>query len=79
MWNQTRIFFPGYITTISDVTPQSAILVSTDTSTEHILLINHLLLIYICYLYEARESQNLSFLAFKNNIKIKTLVQRTSE
>ena len=40
---------------------------------------NHLLLIYKCYLYKARDSQHLSFLAFKNNIKIKTLEERTSE
>ena len=50
------------------------------TSIELLLLINHLLLIYKCYLYKARDSQNLSFLAFKNNIiKIKTLELRTSE
>ena len=52
----------------------------TDTSIEHFLLIHHLLLIYKCYLYKARDSQNLSFLAFKNNIiKIKTLEERANE
>ena len=76
IWNQ--IFFSGYIT-ISDVTPQSVIPGLTDTNTEHFLLTNHLLVIYKCYLYRARDSQNLSFLAFKNNIKIKTLEERTSE
>ena len=70
--------FSGYIT-IPDVTPQSAILGFTDTSTKHFLLMNHLLLIYKCYLYKARDSQHLSFLAFKNSIKIKTLEERTSE
>ena len=70
--------FSGYIT-IPDVTPQSAILGFTDTSTKYFLLMNHLLLIYKCYLYKARDSQHLSFLAFKNNIKIKTLEERTSE
>ena len=79
IWNQTQIFFARYIT-IPDVTPQSAILGFTDTSTEHLLLINHLLLIYKCYLYKARDKQNLRLLAFKNNvIKIKTLKERTSE
>ena len=79
IWNQTQIFFARYIT-IPDVTPQSAILGFTDTSTEHLLLINHLLLIYKCYLYKARDKQNLRLLAFKNNIiKIKTLEERTSE
>ena len=52
MWNQTQIFFAGYIT-IPDVTPQSAILGFADTSIEHFLLINHMLLIYKCYLYKA--------------------------
>ena len=62
------------------MTPQSAILGFTDTSIEHFLLVNNLLLIYNCYLYKAKDSQNLSFLAFKNNIiKIKTLELRTSE
>ena len=52
----------------------------TGTSTEHFLLINRLLIIYKYYLYKTRDSQNLSFLAFKNNIiKIKTLEERTSE
>ena len=52
----------------------------TDTSIQHFLLINHLLLIYKCYLYKARDSQNNSFLAFKSNIiKIKTLEERTSK
>ena len=79
MWNQTQIFFSGYIT-IPDVTQQDAILGFTDTSIEQFLLINHLLLIYKFYLYKARDSQNLSFLAFKNNIiKIKTLEERTSD
>ena len=79
IWNQTKILFSGY-STVPDATPQSAILGFTDTSTEHVLLINHLLLIYKCYLYDARDSQNLSFLALKNNsIKIKTLEEETSE
>ena len=79
IWHQIQIFLSGYIT-IPDVTPQSAILGFTDTSTEHFLLINHLLLIYQCYLYKAKDSQNLTFLAFKNNIiKIKTLDKRASE
>ena len=74
-----RSFFSGYIT-IPDVTPQSAILGYTDTCTEHFLLINHLLVIYKSYLCKAKDSQNLSFLAFKNNIiKIKTLEERNSE
>ena len=64
IWNQTQIFFSGYVT-IPDVTLQSVILSFTDTSTEHFLLINHLLL---SYLYKARDSQNLSLLASKNNI-----------
>ena len=79
MWNQTLIFFLGY-TTIPTVTLQSAILGFTNTSIEHFLLINHLLLIYKCYLYKASDSQNLRFLAFnKNIIRIKTLEERTSE
>ena len=45
--------FSGYIT-LSDVTSQSPILGFTDTSIELFLLINHLLLIYKCYLYKAR-------------------------
>ena len=36
IWNQTQIFFSGYIT-IPDVTPQSVILGFTDNSTEHFL------------------------------------------
>ena len=71
-----QIFFSRYIA-IPDVTPQSALLGITDTSTEH--LTKHLLLIYKCCLYKARDLQNLSFLAFKNIIKIKTLEKRTSE
>ena len=64
-----QIFFSRYIA-IPDVTPQSALLGFTDTSTEHLIkhLIKHLLLIYKRCLYKARDSQNLSFLAFKNNI-----------
>ena len=34
-------------------------------------MINYLLLIYKYYLYKAKDSQNLSFLSFKNNIKKK--------
>ena len=65
---------------IPDVTPQSVILGFTDTRTEHVLLINHLLRIYKCYLHKARDSQNLSFLAFKNIfLKIKILQERTIE
>ena len=79
IWNQTQIFFSDYIT-IPVVTLQSAILGFTDTHIDHFLLINHLLMIYKCYLYKARDSQNLSFLVFKNNIiKMKTLEERTSE
>ena len=44
------------IVTIPDVTPQSARPGFIDTSTEHFLLINHLLLIYKYYLYKAREA-----------------------
>ena len=74
-----RSFFSGYIL-ISDGTPQSAIFALTDSSIKHFLLINHLLLIYKCDLYKARDSQNLNFLAFKNNIvKIRTLEERASE
>ena len=54
IWNQTQIFFSGYITIRYD-TPQSAILGFTDTSIEQFLLINHLLLIYKFYLYKARD------------------------
>ena len=72
------MFFLEYIT-IPDVTPQSATLGFTDTSIGYFLLINHLLLIYKCDLYKSRDSQNLSLLAFKNNIKIKNLKGRTSE
>ena len=76
MWNQTQIFFAECIT-ISDVTMESAILGFTDTSTKHLSVINHMLLIYKCC---SQSSQYLSFLAFKNNIiKIKTLEERTSE
>ena len=50
IWNQTQIFFSGYIT-IPDVTPQSAILGFTDNSTEHFLPTDHLLPIYKCYLF----------------------------
>ena len=50
----------GYIT-IPDVTSQSAIPGFTDTSIKDFLLINHLLLICKCYLYKARDSQNLVF------------------
>ena len=79
IWSQTQIFFSGYIT-ISDVTPQSTILCFTNTSIEHFLLLNHLLPICKCCPYKARDSQNLSFLAFKNNIiKIKFLEERISE
>ena len=49
IWNQTQIFFSGYIT-IPDVTPQSVILGFTDNSTEHFLPIDNLLPIYKCYL-----------------------------
>ena len=56
IWNQTLIYFSGYIT-IPDVTPQNAILGFTDTSVEYVLLINYLSLIYKCYLYKARDSQ----------------------
>ena len=60
--------------------PHSTIVGLTDTSTEHFLMINHLLLIYKCYLYKVRDSQNLSFLTFKKNIiKIKTLEEKTCE
>ena len=60
--------------------PHSTIVGLTDTSIEHFLMINHLLLIYKCYLYKARDSQNLSFLTFKKNIiKIKTLEEKTCE
>ena len=79
IWDQTQIFFLGYIN-IPDVTLQRAILGFTDTSTKHFLLINQLLLTYKYYLYKAKDSQNLSFLAFKNNmIKIKTPEERTKE
>ena len=54
IWNQTQIFFSGYIS-IPDDTPQSAIFGFTDTSTEHFLLINHLLPIYKFFLYKAKD------------------------
>ena len=37
IWNQTQIIFSSYIT-ISDITPQIAILGFTETSTEQFLL-----------------------------------------
>ena len=65
------IYYYPYNTTISGF---------TDTSIEHFLLINHLLLIYKCYLYKARDSPSFGFLAFKKNIiKVKTLEERTIE
>ena len=54
--NQTQIFLSGYMT-IPDVTPQSTILGFTDTSTERLLLIDHLLITCKCYLYKVRDSQ----------------------
>ena len=77
IWNHTQIFFSGYIT-VPDITAQNAILGCIGNSIEHFLLINHLLLIYKC-LYKARDSRNKNLLAFKNNIKIKTLEERTIE
>ena len=65
------IYYYPYNTTISGF---------TDTSIEHFLLINHLLLVYKCYLYKARDSQSFGFLTFKKNIiKVKTLEERTIE
>ena len=58
IWNQAQIFFSGYIT-IPDVTPQSAIFGFTDTSIEHFLLINYLLLIYKCYLFLKLETHKI--------------------
>ena len=55
LWNQTQLFFSSY-GTIPDVTSRSAIPGFIDTSTEHFLLINHLLLIYKYYLYKATEA-----------------------
>ena len=78
IWNQTQIFFSGYIT-IPNVTLHSTILGFTETSAGHFLLISHSLLIYKCYLYKARDSQNLRFFVFKKDIiRIKTLEERTS-
>ena len=58
----------------------SAILGLADSSIKHFLLINQFLLIYKCYVCKTRDSQNLSFLDFKNNIiNNKTLEERTSE
>ena len=69
MWNQTQIFSGSILINIPDVTPpQNAISCFTETSTKDFLLINHLLLIYKCYLCKPRDPQNLSFLAFKDKI-----------
>ena len=79
MWNQSQVFFSGYVT-IPDVTLQSAILGFTNTSTEHLLLITHFLLINKCYLYEPRDTKfKFFFLAFKNNIKSEAPGERISE
>ena len=72
-WDQTQIFFSGNIT-LPNVTTQSVIFGFTDT--KHFLLTNYLLLIYECYSYKAKDSQNLRFLAVKNNIIKKKLKKK---
>ena len=51
LWSNKDIKVDG----LSSVT-QSAILGLIDTNIKHFLLISHLLLIYKCYLYKARDS-----------------------
>ena len=58
LWNKLRLYFSDCID-IPALMPQSAIFGYIDTERDT-LLINHLLLIFKCYIYKSREKENLN-------------------
>ena len=54
---------------LSHLTPQSAIFVFLDISNKNYLIVNHLLLLFKYYIYNARDREDLVFEALMKNIK----------
>ena len=69
---QLQEFFSAALN-LPSISPQSAIFGFLGDSLGHKLLLNHILLIFKNYLYEARENKNLNFNMLKNLQKLEIL------
>ena len=73
LWRQLQEFFNTALD-LPSISPQSAISGFFDDTLEHKLLLNHILLIFKNYLYNAREKKDLNFSTLKNYLtKIRNL------
>ena len=65
---------------LPSLTLQSDILGFTDSQSENLIIMNHLLLIFKYYTFKSRSNKPLSFLQLKTNIiKVKTLEEDLSK
>ena len=78
-----RKFFSTICKTISDppfLTSQNAIVGFTDSQSENVIILNHLLLIFKYYIFKSRSNKHLTFLQLKTDIiKVKSLEEDLSK
>ena len=65
LWRQLQKFFSTGLD-LPVILPQSVTFDFLDDTLEHILLLNHILLIFKKYIYKARENKNFNFNMLKN-------------
>ena len=74
LWRQLQEFYFSTGLDLTGISPQSATVGFLDDALEHIVHLNHVLLIFKNYLYKARENKNLNFNIPKNYLtKIRDL------
>ena len=78
LWERLKHYIRNNLD-LPSLTSQSAILGFTNSESENFIIINHLLLIFKCYIFKYRSNKHLSFLQLKADIiKVKTLEEDLS-
>ena len=79
LWERLKYYIQSNLELLS-LTSQSVILGFTDSQSENLIIINHLLLTFKYYIFKSRSNKHLSFLQLKIDIiKVKTLEEDLSK
>ena len=78
LWERLKYYIQNNLD-LPSLTSQSAIFGFTDSQSENLIIINHLLLIFNYYILKPRSNKDLSFLQLKTDIiTVKTLEEDLS-
>ena len=73
LWKRLKYYIQNNLD-LPSLTSQSAILDFTESESENVVIVNHLLLIFNYYIFKSISNKHLSFLQLKTDItKLKTL------